>query len=91
MSGNEFVLDQAGIREILKSAEMRREVDKLAQTIADNVDPQYQVLVGSQTTDRAAASVTALNMNSLADEAKLGILTRAASAAGVEVHARRRG
>ena len=91
MSGNDFVLDHAGIREILKSAGVRREVDKLARTIADNVDPRYPVLVGSYTTDRAAANVTAMNVNSLADEAKLGILTQAASAAGCEVHARSRG
>lgn len=91
MSSVEFRLDRRGVREVLRSPEMRRMVDTAAGQIADhvraNLPEQVEVDVTHYTTDRAAASVTILDGRSMAWQANDGILTRAAGSLGVEVRA----
>lgn len=91
MTGVEFRLDRAGIREILKSGPVREAIDAKAGEIAAVVRTQIpgdvEVRVGSYTTDRAAASVTIADVRGMGWQARDGILTRAAGAAGLEVRA----
>lgn len=87
----DFRLDSAGVREILRGEEVRGLIDGLAQDVADNV----KVLVPSgttievrkYTTDRGAATVVVADVQAMAWQARDGILTRAASFAGLEVRA----
>lgn len=87
----DFRLDSAGIREFLKSQELRSAVDTLAGQIADQVRPNVPadvvVSVRSYTTDRGAASVTVQDVRAMAWQARDGILTRAAGNLGLEVKA----
>jgi hypothetical protein len=84
-------LDSAGVREVLRGEEVRGLIDGLAQEVADNV----KVLVPSgttievrkYTTDRGAATVVVADVQAMAWQARDGILTRAASFAGLEVRA----
>lgn len=86
-----FRLDTAGVREVLKGPELRRAVDDVADTIATHVRPNVPsgtvVSVRGYTTDRGAASVTIEDVRGMAWQARDGILTRAAGAAGLEVRA----
>jgi hypothetical protein len=78
-----FKPDHHGMEEVLKSAGVAAEIHSLAREGADNAgDPAW---VDTYTTDRAAASVTI----PAARQAKHGTLTKAASAAGLEVTAKR--
>lgn len=84
----DFRLDSAGIAEILKSAEMQAAVTGLAESIAGDVRSQVgdaEVVVDEYMTDRAAASVTIKHPKGLLLQARDGVLTRAASSAGLEV------
>lgn len=87
----DFRLDTAGIREVLKSPELRGAVDDLAGQIADNVRTMLPgdvtVSVRSYTTDRGAASITVQDVRGMAWQARDGILTRAAGSVGLEVKA----
>lgn len=76
----DFRLDHRGAEEVLKS--MSAEIGALAQEVAANCGDA--VWVNHYTTDRSAASVTI----PAARQAKHGTLTRAASAAGLEVRSR---
>jgi hypothetical protein len=76
-----FKPDHQGIEEILKTLP-RAEINALAQRVAGNAGDA--VWVNHYTTDRAAASVTI----PAARQAKHGTLTKAASAAGLEVKAK---
>jgi len=86
-----FRLDTAGVRDILKGPEVRRVVDDLANEIAGHVRTAVPagtpVTVRGYTTDRGAATVTVQDVRAMAWQARDGILTRAAGAAGVEVRA----
>ncbi|MEU1496055.1 hypothetical protein [Streptomyces sp. NPDC005732] len=86
-----FRLDTAGVREILKGPDIRRVVDGLADQIATHVrsavPPGTVVSVRGYTTDRGSASVTVEDVRAMAWQARDGILTRAAGAAGLEVRA----
>jgi acyl-CoA hydrolase len=86
-----FQLDTAGVREVLKSQELRTVVDTLAGQIADNVRASVRegttVSVHGYTTDRGAASITVEDVRAMAWQARDGILTRAAGAVGLEVKA----
>lgn len=76
-----FKLDHKGAEEILKTVPAD-EIHALAKKVAENAgDPAW---VNTYTTDRAAASVTV----PAGMQAKHGVLTRAASAAGLEVKTR---
>jgi hypothetical protein len=88
----QFQLDRAGIAEILKSQEMAAAVDDLAEKIAadvrSTVDDDVPVDVDSYTTDRAAAAVTIVHPTGMGLQARNGVLTRAAAAAGLDVRSR---
>lgn len=91
----EFKLDRAGVGEILRSAEMAAVVDDLAEQLAAQVragisDPDVAaaVDVDSYVTDRAAAAVTIVHPAGMALQARNGVLTRAAAAAGLDVRSR---
>lgn len=87
----DFRLDATGVREVLKGPEVRSMVDGVAEQIATNVrtglPADVVVSVKGYTTDRGAASVTVQDVRAMAWQARDGILTRAAAAAGVEVKA----
>lgn len=87
----EFRLDTAGVREILKGPEMRQVIDDLAGQIAGHVRASVPagtvVSVRGYTTDRGAATVVVEDVQAMAWQARDGILTRAAAAAGLEVKA----
>lgn len=93
-------LNKAGVGEIAKGAEMQALVAKLAEQVAENVRDQgikvgdrdggsrevdLPVKVSEQITDRARATVTIAHPAGIAVQAKHGALTRAASAAGLQV------
>ena len=84
-------LDTAGVREILKGTEVRELVDGLAQQVAENVPATVpagtQIEVRAYPTDRGAATVVVADPQAMAWQARDGILTRAAGAAGLEVKA----
>lgn len=85
-----FRLDRAGVREILKSQEVREVIDQYAGEIATNVAalvPGTSIQVYSYTTDRASASVVVEDVRAMGWQARDGILTRAAAFAGLEVKA----
>lgn len=90
-------LDSKGIAEILRSEGIASAVDALAEQIAQNVRGQgftvssgdpLPVTVDHYTTDRRAASVTINHPAGIGMQAKHGVLTKAAAAAGLEVRAR---
>lgn len=87
----DFRLDAAGVREVLKSDEVRDLVDGYADDIATRILAQVpagvSVEVAAYTTDRGAASVTVTDVRAMAWQARDGLLTRAAGAAGLEVKA----
>lgn len=89
--GNDLKLDSAGIREVLNSSEVRDAVHSYAERIAGDVrgsiDPDAEVVVDDYTTDRAASSVTILDVRGRLWEVRDGVLTRAAAAHGLEVNA----
>lgn len=86
-------LDYDGIGEILKET-CAPIIRQLAQEIAENVRGNADlpggatVSVKNFTTDRAVSVVLIGHPNATAIQAKSGILTKAASAAGLEVKAK---
>lgn len=90
-------INPSGFDQVAKSREIRAEVNALAERVADNArsqnvwvegvpgDVELPIEVVEQTTDRARASVQIQHPSGLAVQAKHGILTRAAAAAGLEV------
>lgn len=87
-------LDHRGIGSLLRSAEMQQAVREVADTVASNVTSQgltvssgasLPVEVNTYITDRVAASVTINHPAGLGMQAKHGVLTKAAAAAGLEV------
>lgn len=86
-----FRLDSAGVRAVLKSQEVRTVIDDLAAEVAAHVRSAVPagtvVEVRGYTTDRGAATVAVLDREAMAWQARDGILTRAAGAAGLEVKA----
>ena len=87
-------LDSAGIAEVLRSAKVAGLVEDAATSVGANVSETVRsgeplpVRVAGYTSDRAAASVTLAHPAGLGMEAKRGTLSRAASAAGLEVRSR---
>lgn len=86
-----FELDSAGVREILRGQEVRELIDGLADEVAGNVRALVpagtEIEVRGYTTDRGAATVVVADAQAMAWQARDGILTRAAGAAGLEVRA----
>lgn len=88
-------LDSRGLDAVLHSAPVRAAVNELAHAVANDVDAALPadleadtVVVDDYTTDRAAASVTIRDRRGRIWEARDGVLTRAAGAAGLEVRTR---
>lgn len=76
-----FKRDSAGIRRLLQEHPgVRREIDAAARRVAASAGGE----VSTYTTDRAAAAVSV----KASEQAKRGVLTRAAAAAGLEVTTR---
>jgi hypothetical protein len=88
----EFVLDSAGVREVLESPEVRQMVDEAAGQIAERVrgavSAPEAVEVHPYTTDRQAARVTVADRRAMAWQARDGVLTRAAAGIGADVKER---
>jgi hypothetical protein len=86
-----FQLDRQGVREVLKSPEVRAMVDEVALGVQVRVramlPPGTPVRVTRYTTDRDAASVTIADVRGMAWQARDGVLTRAAGELGIEVRA----
>jgi hypothetical protein len=77
-----FTLNRKGGAEVLKVL-ARDAIDDLARKVADQAGDG--AVMDTYTTDRAVAAVSVPN----AAQAKDGVLTRAASAAGLEVRPKR--
>lgn len=86
-----FRLDSRGVREILRGPGVRQVVDGLAGEVAGHVrallPEAAPVEVRGYTTDRGAATIVVADARAMGWQAKDGILTRAAGAAGLEVKA----
>lgn len=93
-------LDTTSLGAFLKSQQMREMTREAADQIADQVNSEgitvgafrggtgeipLPVQVVSETTDRAAATVVLAHPAGVAAQAKYGVLTKAASAVGLEV------
>lgn len=88
MPRSTFRPDRSGIRAHLKSHAVQAEMHQLAEKIASNVrgqHPDLDVVVDDYTTDRAASSVTIRDIRGKIYQARDGLLTKAAAAAGLEV------
>ena len=99
MARNSVRLNRAGVSEILKSADMHRAVQDLAEKVAQNINnggytaesagkdspAELHAEVEMSTTDRARASVRVNHPAALAMQARHGMFTKAASAAGLQV------
>lgn len=88
-------LDSKGIGAMLKSAPVASAVEAAAEAVFSNIgavtarDGQVvPVEVTTGTTDRAVARVTLMHAAGVGLQAKHGTLTKAASAAGLEVRGR---
>lgn len=82
----EIELDSAAIEELLKTdPTIRQGVHDLAEQIAGKITRPVDVVVDDYVTDRQASSVTIRHPAALFWQARDGILTRAASAVGLEV------
>lgn len=89
-------LDRAGLIAVLKSSEVANVVEGMAERVADNIDgtqahdgPVEVGVMPSERGDRAGALVTIMHPAGIGLEAKHGVMTRAASAAGLRVTARK--
>lgn len=82
-----FRRDSSGIERILKSPEIAAAIREKADEVASEVRARTdaEVVVDTYTTDRAAASVTIRDVRGRWLEARHGVLSRAAAAAGLEV------
>ena len=90
-----FLLDHAGVGEIAKSSDVASVIHGLATDVATNIADGWEwetegdsvdVSVEDYTTDRAASAVIVKEPTALYHQANDGIVTRSASAAGLEVH-----
>jgi hypothetical protein len=88
-------LDRRGIAEFLKSPEVKKAVHDEAVKVARKVEAMIpnvsssvidpDVVVDDYVTDRAASSVTVRHPQALIWQARNGLMTRAASAAGHKI------
>lgn len=97
-----FTMSHPGFAEVLKSAGVHAAVEHATESVAANVADQGltaggpaeesgTAIIGAvemTTTDRAHGSVTIKHPAGLAMQAKRGVLTKAAAAAGLEVRAK---
>lgn len=82
-----FVPDRAGIGRILKSAEMARAVKSATDATAANAEAltKFPIETHAHITDRAVGTVLIAHPAGASEQAKNGVLTKAASAAGLDV------
>lgn len=89
MAKTKIELDHGGVAEILTSDDVRGLIDAAADTVLASVvaalPSNTHVIQTSYTTDRAAASVSIRDIRGRIWQARDGVLTRAATAAGLEV------
>lgn len=83
-------VDYAGVGTVLKGPDVsvlvRETATAVAEFVPDTVDGEYlETVVEEYATDRASAQVLVKHPYAAAMQAKYGILTRAAGAAGLEV------
>jgi len=92
MARVQFRRDSNGIAEVLRSRGVRDAIHGLAERVAGRVRALLpagtDVVVDDYTTDRAASAVTIRDMSGRLWQARDGVLTRAASAEGLEVRER---
>lgn len=83
--------DSKGLAEILKSAEVAKEIGELSEIVAGQIEASTgsEVVIDEYVTDRAAASLLLLDRNAMALQAKFGVMTRAAAAVGLEVKSKK--
>lgn len=100
--GIELHLSYEGLGEILKGPQMAAVVHAAAERVAAGIDAQGVVAhsgaedsgaqlrgeVEDVITDRARSNVIVKHPAALVEQAKSGLLTKAASSAGLEVHER---
>lgn len=84
-------LNHAGVREVLKSDEIRLAVDEAAGRVAAAAAGRTNlpIVVDHYTTDRAAAAVVITDARGMLVQARDGVLTAAAADAGLDVKAKR--
>lgn len=84
-----FKVNSKGVQEFLQSQDVAKAVHDKAEEFESNLslnfEPRRGVVVDDYTTDRAASSVTIRDVRGKNAETKQGALSRAASAAGLEV------
>ncbi|MFI6032953.1 hypothetical protein ACIBBD_01985 [Streptomyces sp. NPDC051315] len=87
----DFRLDAAGVREVLRSDEVRQMVDQAAEDVRARIraklPPGTSVTLRTYTTDRGAASVTIAHVQGMGWQARDGVITRSVSEAGFEFKA----
>lgn len=97
MARPKFKRDSKGIEQILKSAKVAKAIHSKAEQVRSatvtslGFDARDGVVVDDYTTDRAASSVTIRDPRALAAQATTGVLTKSATAAGLEIGRRKRG
>lgn len=86
MAGVEFHMDYQGIGKILRSPSMGDAVMDAAIAVADNLNlsPETSVIIDRYVTDRRAASLTIIDRDPTAIEAKYGKISAAVDAAGLD-------
>lgn len=92
----DFRLDRAGLGRFAKSADVHKALHAFADPMAVDaktateavVDGDVEVDVDDYTTDRAAVGVTLMHPGAIGAQVKHGVLTRAASAQGLDVNER---
>lgn len=91
----ELHLNYMAISRLLKSDEMKKRIEEVANAIAANVDvgsvTDAKVGVQMVETDRAHANISVMHPAGMAMEAKYGTLRRAAASQGLEVTDQKRG
>lgn len=85
MSRVKIRLDPKGIREVLNSAGVASAVHDAAVRVAGGVQVDGPVEVSDYRTDRAASAVTIVDVRGRVWQVRDGVLTRAASGAGLDI------
>ena len=88
MGNWKVTLDRTGVGKILREGDVPKAVNALAEQVAANVnlpDNDGDVVVEPYTTDRGAAAVIVRHPRAVGLQAKYGLLTSAASQAGLSV------
>lgn len=84
-SKTKITLDSSGMAAVLKSAGVAQAVRSAANHVASAVEKDAEIGVTDYQTDRAASSVTIIDPRGKIWQARDGVLTRAALAAGLDV------